>query len=122
MKMRRWPCMADDGEIISDTKCLQTYAYALAHEHGEPNVDCLQACTYGQSEMYRQHDNDEKPDRATQLVNAHWNEYVEKLLDVTIQDGMVCTKSQVMEQIKFHYISSGIHFYNHAVEDAQNEN
>ena len=50
--------------------------------------------------------------RAKELVDAHWN-YIENLLRVHGE------KEDVIKKIGFHYKTSGIHFYKHAIEDLQ---
>ena len=63
-------------------------------------------------------------ERAKQLVNEHWDGYISKLIEVTIADRpdtMVVTKKELMDMLEFHYKSSGIHFYGHAVEDCNTE-
>lgn len=52
--------------------------------------------------------------RAEQLVNDHWV-YIGALLK---NSGL---SEREIERIGFHYKSSGIHFYGHAIEDCNNE-
>lgn len=52
--------------------------------------------------------------RAEDIVNAHWDNYVGPLVAHHETD------YDVLEKIKFHYISSGIHFYGHGREDERN--
>lgn len=48
---------------------------------------------------------------ARRLVTAHWEGYVEPLLK---QHGVT---GEEMRVAKFHYMSAGVHFYGHGVED-----
>ena len=49
------------------------------------------------------------------LVEEHWNSYVEPLLIAHGED------PEVIKKCKFHYISSGVHFYKHARNDITEE-
>jgi len=44
-------------------------------------------------------------------VEAHWVNYVKPLLEAHGED------PSIIEKYGFHYISSGVHFYKHALED-----
>lgn len=55
-----------------------------------------------------------KVNRAEELVNAHWK-YIKGVLEISDMD------DEIIDKIGFHYRTSGIHFYNHAVEDCENK-
>ena len=44
-------------------------------------------------------------------IEEHWENYVKPLLEAHGE------RPGVIRKCEFHYISSGIHFYNHALED-----
>lgn len=46
-----------------------------------------------------------------ELVETHWTSYVKPLLEVHGEN------QETIEKCGFHYISSGVHFYKHALED-----
>ena len=50
-------------------------------------------------------------EKIKELVETHWNNYVKPLLEA---HGEI---PDVIRKCGFHYVSSGIHFYNHALED-----
>jgi len=54
--------------------------------------------------------NNEQLERAKTLAREHWS-YIEKLLITHRVD------TEIIQIIKFHYISSFIHGYKHAIED-----
>jgi hypothetical protein len=53
-------------------------------------------------------------ERAKQLVQSHWDGYVKQLLQAHGQS------AELIEIVGYHYISSGTHFYLHAIEDERN--
>jgi len=54
-------------------------------------------------------------DEIKKLVETHWISYVKPLLETHGED------PKIIEKCGFHYVSSGIHFYKHAISDLTND-
>ena len=53
-------------------------------------------------------------DETKELVETHWNSYVKPLLEIHGED------PEIIEKCGFHYLTSGVHFYKHAISDLTN--